>query len=372
MDRTFFKRNSFLSDVSRVTTVKDYLDKQTGEGNIPGIQYIVMDSDGIIFEYAGGWADIKNQKPMKTSTTMMAYSMTKTITSAAILQLIEKGEMALDDSVSMHLRNNPYGKTITIRHLLSQTSGIPNPIPLRWVHQAEQHEKFDEDAALAKILKEYPVLSFESGKKYAYSNISYWLLGEIIEKISGWSYQAYIREHIMAPLQLSEKEMNFIIPDPAYHAKGYLAKYSLMNLLKGFLIDKELTGDYEGKWLHIKDHYLNGAAFGGLIGSAGSFGKYLQDQLKEESVLFNKDTRNLFYTQQKNNEGELVEMTLGWHIGYLEGTKYFFKEGGGGGYHCEMRIYQKKRIASIIMINETSASCKKYLNALDKAFLYPA
>ncbi len=351
------------------TTAKDYLDKQTGEGNIPGIQYTVMDSDRIIFEYVGGWADIKNQKPMKTRITMMAYSMTKTITAAAILQLVGKGELGLDDSVDLHLTCNPYGKNITIRHLLSQTSGIPNPIPLRWVHLAEKHQEFDEDASLAKVLKGYPGLSFEPGKKYAYSNISYWLLGKIIEKISGQNYPAYIREHIMAPLQLSEKEMNFIIPDPDYHAKGYLAKYSLMNLLKGFLIDKELIGDYEGKWLHIKDHYLNGAAFGGLIGSAGSFGKFLQDQLKEESVLFNKVTRNLFYTQQKNNAGELVEMTLGWHIGYLEGTKYFFKEGGGGGYHCEMRIYEKKRIASIIMINETSASCKKYLNTLDNAIL---
>lgn len=349
--------------------MNDYLDKRIREGGIPGIQYIVMDPDRVIFEYADGWADIKGQRPMKTNTTMMAYSMTKTITAAAILQLVEKGELGLDDSIDLHLTNNPYGKTITIRHLLSQTSGIPNPIPLRWVHLAEKHEEFDEDAALAKVLKGYPVLSFEPGKKYSYSNISYWLLGKIIEKVSRRTYPTHIKEYIMAPLQLSENEMNFIIPDPAYHAKGYLAKYSLMNLLKDYLIDKELIGDYEGKWLHIKDHYLNGPAFGGLIGSAGGFGKFLQDQLKEESVLFNKETRALFYTQQKNNAGESVEMTLGWHIGYLEGMKYFFKEGGGGGYHCEMRIYQKKRIASIVMINETSASCKKYLNTLDEAFL---
>jgi CubicO group peptidase (beta-lactamase class C family) len=279
------------------------------------------------------------------------------------------GELDLDERVYFYLTCNPYGKTITIRHLLSQTSGIPNPIPLRWVHLAEKHEGFDEDALLDKILKEYPVLSFEPGKKYAYSNISYWLLGKIIEKVSGLTYQAYVNEHILAPLQLSENEMNCIIPDPDNHAKGYLAKYSLLNLLKGFFVDKELIGEYEGKWIHIKDHYLNGPAFGGLVGSAGSFGTFLQDQLKEESVLFNKETRDLFYTQQKNNAGEFVEMTLGWHIGYLEGTKYFFKEGGGGGYHCEMRIYEKKRIASIIMINETSASCKKYLNTLDKALM---
>ncbi len=135
------------------------------------------------------------------------------------------------------------------------------------------------------------------------------------------------------------------------------------------ILDKELIGEYEGKWLHIKNHFLNGPAFGGLVGSAGSFGKFLQDQLKAESVLFNKKTKNLFYTQQKNNAGELVEMTLGWHIGNLEGTKYFFKQGGGGGYHNEMRIYLSRGMASIIMVNETTFNVQKYLSMLDRQFL---
>ncbi len=177
--------------------VKDYLDKLIGEGKIPGIQYIVMDADLIIFEYSNGWADIKDQKPMKSSTTMMAYSMTKTITATAILQLVEKGELGLDDSIDLHLTCNPYGKTITIRHLLSQTSGIPNPIPLRWVYLVQMHEEFNDDAALTRVLKKYPKLSFEPGKKYAYSNISHWLLGKIIEKVSGQTYPTYIREHML-------------------------------------------------------------------------------------------------------------------------------------------------------------------------------
>jgi D-alanyl-D-alanine carboxypeptidase len=123
-----------------------------------------------------------------------------------------------------------------------------------------------------------------------------------------------------------------------------------------------------GKWLHIKNHYLNGPAFGGLIGSARSFSKFLQDQLKKESTLFNKETKNLFYSQQKNNAEKLVEITLGWHIGDLEGIKYFYKEGGGGGYHSEMRIFPDQEIASIIMVNKTNFNSKKYLNILDKNF----
>ena len=61
-----------------------------------------------------------------------------------------------------------------------------------------------------------------------------------------------------------------------------------------------------------------------LVGNASGFRKFLQDQLKNESNLFGERNKNLYYTQQKNNAGELVDMTLGWHIGNLDGIKYFF------------------------------------------------
>jgi CubicO group peptidase (beta-lactamase class C family) len=349
--------------------VKNVLDAHVDKSDMPGIQYIVMDSDRVIFEFAGGWADIENKTPMSPDTTMMAYSMTKTITAAAVLQLVEKGTLDLDEPVDMYVQDNPYGKDIRVRNLLSQTSGIPNPIPLRWAHLVQTHEDFDEDAALALVLKKNPKLSFSPGKKYAYSNISYWFLGIIIENVSGQTYPNYMREHILNPLKIKESEMGYTIPDHTNHAKGYLAKYSFMNLFKGFFIDNELYGAYEGRWLHINDHYLNGPAFGGLIGSAHGFGKFLQDQLREQSVLFGEESRSHFYTQQNNNTGERVEMTLGWHIGDLKGTKYFFKEGGGGGYHSEMRIYPTRGIAAIIMVNRTNFNSKKYLNELDAEFL---
>ena len=134
---------------------------------------------------------------MMTSTTMLAYSMTKTITAVAVLQLVEQGKLQLDDSADKYLGNNPYGKVITIRHLLAQTSGIGNPIPLKWAHLVEHHEAFDEDAALNKVLKEFPTLSFAPGTKYGYSNIAYWLLGKIIERVSGQPYSVYIAKHIL-------------------------------------------------------------------------------------------------------------------------------------------------------------------------------
>ena len=85
---------------------------------------------------------------MRPSTTMMAYSMTMTFTAAAVLQLVEEGRLSLDDSVSRYLPSSPYDRSMKVRHLLSQTSGIPDPIPLRWAHLAGEHPSFNENLAL--------------------------------------------------------------------------------------------------------------------------------------------------------------------------------------------------------------------------------
>jgi CubicO group peptidase (beta-lactamase class C family) len=276
---------------------------------VPGIQYVVVDTQRVIFEYAGGWADIRNQKPMKPNTTQMAYSMTKTLTAAAVLQLVEKGELKLDDGISRYLQNPPYDGNITIRQLVCHTSGIPNPIPLKWVHIAEDDERFSEKPALARVLRDNPKLRSEPGEKYAYSNIGYWLLGKIIEEVTQHSYTDYMRDCILRPLGLEIHEMDFVVHDPSGHAKGYLGKYSLMNLLRGWIADRKVWGQYEDNWVHVKSHYVNGPAFGGLIGAAQAFSRFLQDELRESSVLFGIEAKQLFYAQHQ------VFLQRGWWRG---------------------------------------------------------
>jgi len=314
-------------------------------------------------------ADIGHGVPMTPVTTMMAYSMTKTFTAVAVLQLIERGEVRLEDSVRAYLDYVPYDGSLTIRSMLAQMSGIPNPIPLRWAHAADVHPSFSEDSALRRVLSENPELKFPPGTRYAYSNISYWLLGKIVERVSGKPFAPYMAENVFRPLGLSPQEAAFTFVAGGPHAKGYLKKYSWMNIFKGFLVDESLIGDYEGSWLNIRDHYLNGPAFGGLITTARAVAKFLQDQLKEHSVLLSPATMKLLYGQQRTNSGDLVPMTLGWHIGELSGTPYYYKEGGGGGYHSEMRLYPSRHIGTVIMVNETSASCTDTQDEVDAEFL---
>ena len=355
--------------VNHGSEVKPSIENRLAENDFPGIQYFVLGRDSLLFSYVGGWADVAGEKPMQLNTTMMIYSMTKTFTAAAVLQLVEQGRISLDDPVTKYVGGLPYGNGVTIRHLLSQTSGLPNPIPLKWVHLVEEHQHFDELTALQKVIADNPELDYAPGEKNKYSNISYWLLGRVIAEASGMSYEQFLRQNVFRRLGIPEQEADFVIPSALHHAKGYLPKWSFMNLFKFFLIDSKFVGEYEGRWLHIQEHYLNGPAFGGIVASARSIGIFLHDQLQDSSCLFGKGTATLFYEQQKTNDGEPVSMTLGWHIGTKNNIRYFFKEGGGGGFHCEMRIYPTVRLASVVIANNTSFDATDFLNATDGAFL---
>ena len=295
--------------------------------------------------------------------------MSKTLTAAAVLQLVEAHKVDLDAPIDRYLDSQPYGPGVTVRQLLSHTSGIPNPIPLSWVHPSARHATFDERAALASVLREHPRLSSAPGTRYRYSNIGYWLLGPVIERASGESFRSYVRARVLRPLGITPEELGYVAPDQGNSAKGYLEKYSWMNLVKSFLIDRALVGGYEGRWLHIHDHHVNGPAFGGLVGTAGGFGKFLQDQLRPHSTLFNDTIRQLFTTPVRTRSGTEVPMSLGWHIGAVNGARFLYKEGGGGGFHCMMRVYPVSGIASVVMTNATGFDVRGLLDRIDPRFL---
>ena len=147
------------SDSTSDRTRPELPDALISASKTPGIQYVVVDSAHVLFEYDGGWAGIARRVLMDSTTTMMAYSMSKTITAAAVLQLVESNRVGLDTPVVRYLDSIPYGSEVTVRELLAHTSGLPNPIPLRWVHPAARHATFDERPALASVLREHPHLS---------------------------------------------------------------------------------------------------------------------------------------------------------------------------------------------------------------------
>lgn len=331
----------------------------------PGLQYVAVDRSTVLVERHQGAADLDTGRAMLADTTMMAYSMSKTITAVAVLQLVDARQIGLDDPVARYLDWQPYGPAITIRQLLSHTSGAPNPLPLRWVHPAAAHVIFDERAALTAVLRDHPRLAFAPGAKYAYSNIGYWLLGWVVAEASGRPFTRYVAEQVLSPLGLTAGQMSYTIADTSRHATGYLERYSIFNLIKPWLIDRQLIGEYSGRWLEIREHYPNGPAFGGLVGSALAFARFLQDQLAPGSRVLSDRARSLLIEPQHTASGRSVGMTLGWHIGSNRGARYFFKEGGGGGFHSMMRLYPDAGLGTVVMTNATASPIAALLDALD-------
>lgn len=348
--------------------VRAYLDDLVADSKVPGLQYLVVDSGGVLFGYAGGWADISTARPMTPATTLMAYSMSKTLTAAAVLCLSDAGALDLDDPVSRYVDPFPYGEEPTIRQLLAHTAGVPSPIPLRWAHLTAVHDGFDESAALTTRLEKNAVLKAEPGTKYAYSNLGYWLLGPVVESASGRSFSSYVAEEVLRPLGASSSELGYEVLDPTLHATGYLEKYSFLNLVKRLVLDRGLIGEYDGRWLRLNAHYVDGPAFGGLVGTASGFGKFLQDQLRPTSILFGDGAREEFYRPERTVDGAEIPMTPGWHVADVDGVRYFYKEGGGGGFHCVMRLYPDQGIGTVVLTNATGFDVNGLLDEVDPRF----
>ena len=145
-----------------------------------------------IYEESFGFADYENRTPFSADSRFEVASVTKTFTAAAILRLRDQQKLSLDDALSKFLPGFPQGDLITIRHLLSHSSGV-GELPGTWA---------DEEHPLAELIDgiaKQPFL-FAPGNGERYSNSGFVLLAAIIEKVTGKSYDAYLRESLFEPL----------------------------------------------------------------------------------------------------------------------------------------------------------------------------
>lgn len=346
------------------------LKKQLSGNKSPAVQYMIFDEYDVIHKFQTGFADIKEQKKISWNTTFNAFSVTKTFTALAILQLVDKGLLDLDDSAKIHMAEFPYPEEITIRQLLTHSAGIPNPNPLAWIHLDAEHQSFDRDAFFAPIIKKYSKTKSAPNQKFAYSNLGYFLLGQLIENVSGQSYEEYIRRHILEPLDIGSQELNFEICDKKLQAKGYQKRFSIMNAVLGLFLDKnKYMATPEGSWKPFKNYYVNGPSYGGLIGCLDGFRKYIQALLDPDSPLITPGSKKQLFSENFTSSGKATGMCLAWFKGSLNGKEYYAHPGGGGGYYDEIRIYPDLGIGSVIMYNRSGMTDERILDNLDTFYI---
>lgn len=346
--------------------IDDTLNMLVEKGETPSVQYMLFTQDEIIHSFSAGYTDLVNQKKVNENTIFNAFSTTKTFTALAVLQLVEKGSVALDGSAANYITSFPYSENITVRQLLTHSAGIANPNPLPWIHPVGDHKNFDRDTFFSHVFEKHQKLKSKPNKKFAYSNLGYVLLGQLIEQVSGQTYEDYIWDNVLEPSGITPAELNFEIINTDFLAKGYHKKNSLLNWIMGIYIDKTIyRGEAEGKWQPFKPYYINGTSYGGLIGRPGAFMKYLQELLKDDCKLITSEYKQMLFTENYTDKIKPTGMCLSWFTDKLNGNTYFAHAGGGGGYYCEIRLYPDAGIGSVIMFNRSGMKNERFLDKLD-------
>jgi CubicO group peptidase (beta-lactamase class C family) len=162
---------------------------------------IVKDGE-LVYAQGFGVRSLATQEPVTPRSLFHLASIAKPFVATAIAQLAERGAIELDAPVVSYLpyfrMQDPRSSTITVRQLLSHTSGMPDPQDYQW-HQPE-----DDDGALERFVRSLAGVALldAPGAAYAYSNAAFEVLGDVIAKVSGRSFEDYIRDHIFAPLAM--------------------------------------------------------------------------------------------------------------------------------------------------------------------------
>ena len=287
--------------------------------------------------------------------------MTKIVTATAVMQLAERGAIGLDDPVQRFVPEFPEPRSgwpeVRIRHLLSHSGGLANPIPVRWVHLAESEGRDPRDFAL-ELLSRHRKLRFPAGSKAGYSNLGYIVLGEVIAAAGGQRYEDYVRAEILEPLSMTRTGFSYEhLGDDV--ATGYQRRLSPMTPLFRAMLPKGIIGKRAGRYLSFNRFCVDGPPYGGLIGPAREAARFMAVHLNGGEVdgVRLLTPESVLEMQTIHASGRKLEVGFGWfrrgkdtagrasHLEHL---------GGGGGFWNMMRIYPERQTGVLTMGNATS------------------
>ena len=224
--------------------------------HFPGYAYGIVVDGQLLYKGAEGFANVEEKIPATTSSMFRVASMSKSFTSLAILHLRDAGKLKLDDPVEMYIPElKGQGLTndapvITIRHLMSHSAGFPEDNP--W----GDRQLADSEKDLTDLINGKLSFSNVAGVEYEYSNLGFAMLGYIIHKVSGLSYDEYIQKNILNPLGMNQTTYEYTVIPKEKFAFGY-----------------RYINDKWRKEQPLKDGIYG--AMGGMITSIDMFGKYV-------------------------------------------------------------------------------------------------
>ena len=306
---------------------------------------LIAQGDKVLFEKSYGMANYELNVPNTKESVFRIGSLTKQFTGVLILKLIEEGKITLFDTLSKFIPDYPNGEKITLKHLLHHTSGIIDYTNL------DNFNMFSKTTLLPieiiKLFKNQP-LEFKSGEKSSYSNSNYILLGYIIEQITKTTYQEYLNNILLKPLNLLNTGIdnsNYLIPN---HVSGYIIENELIK--KSTYCDMSIPFSAGNLYSTTKNLWKWNQAL------------YSDNVLSQnEKILFNKEIISFFtYFYGFGTVLEIIDNKI---IKYFHGGKI-------DGFSSENNYYPKLQLHIIVLLNIYTDS-HKILDEFESKFINP-
>ncbi|MES5927778.1 serine hydrolase [Bacillus cereus group sp. MG9] len=192
------------------TKLDQYLKDKGFNGTV-----LVTDKNNVVLRKGYGYANIKDKVLTTPRTKYRIGSITKTVVAISILQLREKGKLNIEDNVNKYIPSFPADKNITLRNLLTHTSGLP-----------DQGQGSVDAASRLKLVTWIGAqkLQFPAGTGWKYTDYNYMVLAYIVEKISNKPLAEYVKENIFTPVEMNESGMGATLPEDIFLAEGYTKK----------------------------------------------------------------------------------------------------------------------------------------------------
>jgi D-alanyl-D-alanine carboxypeptidase len=309
--------------------VDDYIRAQMADHRIPGVSLLVIQSNQPVKRVAYGLANVELNVAATPDTVFEIGSVTKQFTAAAILLLAQDGRLSVEDKISRHLKHTPESwQNITVRHLLTHTSGLKNYTGLDGF-ELRRHLTQDQ---FIQAIGAYP-LEFQPGEAWKYCNTGFNLLGFIVENLSGVGYWEFLSKRILQPLGMD----------------------STTNRLPSHIIPNRAAGYEQTNHIWINRDYDLTDVF-----SAGAIVSTVDDLARwntslDAGTLLNSRAREQMWTPTRLNNGNATKYGFGWYIDQLEGQVNIGHSGSTSGFSASIQRFPDDHLAIIVLTNTDEA-----------------
>ncbi|MDX1479756.1 MAG: serine hydrolase domain-containing protein [Saprospiraceae bacterium] len=302
--------------------VEKYVQPLVASNNFAGV-VLISRAGEVVYHHAFGQADAESGVEHTPASVFQIASVSKPFTATAVMALVEEGKLALADPLSKFVPDHTRGDAITLHHLLTHTSGIPNVNGLPVYHALEQQT--NDLPGLITHFKHLP-LRFEPGERYGYSNSNYNLLAYIVEEVSGQNFGEFLSTRFFAPLGMDHtghpgrhpREQVSIVP--GYEAVGVNDKQRARQI----------------NW-SVK------TGNGSLYSTTHDLHRWTQAFLSGQVV--SPESRDQMLTEHTDNVG------YGWFIRPRHDRPQFHINGRSPGYTAVISVYPQEELCIIILSN---------------------